>query len=793
MMKFPKYEFVSAGLSTRRIAQSSSMIGALLVLFATAAPLSASAAAYFVRVDGNDSVCNGTANAPSTAAPQCAFRTIQKSANVAVAGDNVSIQPGTFSETLSLTKAGTSAAPILFSGPGATLQGNLKVSGQYTIIDGITISPPTSGGLYAVSISGVHDTLRNCTVTAYGATASEQATAIGFEGGSFNTVEGCTIRDMNDIDVFHVWGHDNTIRNNYVTNIQQVNYNLNHTDFIQSWGYSGAQSYNILVEGNVVTNSSAQLGNTSNDGEAGLHDWTFRNNVFFNIGNAFFWGIPSSRFYNNVFYNVGKSQGYALSLYTQTGYSSVGVEIVNNAFVANIGDVDFHSTAVSQLAAYSNNYFATATFGTKGGTLGTNAVNGGDPKFKSASTGDFHLLTGSVLIGRGLSLASSFTTDGDGNTRGAVWDIGAFMYGGVVSTTTTTTSTAQGTTTTTAWATTTTTARATTTTTASTTTTTLASPPPATGQSVFTTQTPQTLNNTDGAGVNYELGLRFTPTAAGQIKAIRFYKSPSESGTHIGKIYAASGQLLASVTFSNESASGWQVQNLAAPLAVAANSEYTVSVNTGNSYYVATTNGLSASITSGSLRTPIGGGVYGPLGSKPAQSWQNSNYFRDVVFFPDVPQSLLTSQIPQTLSNTDGVNVNYELGMRFTSTAAGQIRAIRFYKAVQEIGTHVGKIYNANGQLLASATFTGESGSGWQVQSLSTPLNIAADTEYTVSVNTGNTYYVATANGLATQVMNGNLRSVVGNNGVFGPVGSRPTQSWQNSNYFRDVVFVPSP
>ncbi|MEZ0391079.1 MAG: hypothetical protein ACAH59_02610, partial [Pseudobdellovibrionaceae bacterium] len=37
---------------------------------------------------------------------------------------------------------------------------------------------------------------------------------------------------------------------------------------------------------------------------------------------------------------------------------------------------------------------------------------------------------------------------------------------------------------------------------------------------------------------------------------------------------------------------------------------------------------------------------------------------------------------------------------------------------------------------------------------------------------------------------NGSLRSVVGSNGVYGPVGARPTSSYQNSNYFRDIVFV---
>jgi hypothetical protein len=400
-------------------------------LLAGAASGSAFATSWFVRTDGSDTACNGKSNAAASAAPSCAFKTVRQSAGMAVAGDNVNIMAGTYPESVTLSNSGTSASPVVFAATGATLKGNLKMTGQYVTVSGLTISPPTAGGEYAVSLSGTHLWLRNCLVTAYGAAASDQATAIGFEGGAYNTVEGCTIRDLNDIDVFHVWGHDNTIRGNYVTNVNQVNYAQNHTDFIQSWGYSGAQAYNILVENNVVTNSTAQLGNTETDGEAGLHDWTFRNNVFANIQNAFFWGIPSSRFYSNVFYNVGNAQGYALSLYTQTNYSSVGVEIVDNAFVANQGDVDFHSTSPSQLAAFTNNYFASASGGTKSGPQGSSAVNGGAAKFVNPAGADFHLQSGSVLIGRGKALAT-FTTDKDGNTRSGTWDIGSYRYGGVV-------------------------------------------------------------------------------------------------------------------------------------------------------------------------------------------------------------------------------------------------------------------------------------------------------------------------------------------------------------------------
>lgn len=150
--------------------------------------------------------------------------------------------------------------------------------------------------------------------------------------------------------------------------------------------------------------------------------------------------------------------------------------------------------------------------------------------------------------------------------------------------------------------------------------------------------------------------------------------------------------------------------------------------------------------------------------------------------------SLFTTQLPKIAGEQDGVN--YELGMRFMSSSAGKITAIRFYKSAKESGQHIGKIYSSRGALLASVVFANESASGWQQQALAAPLAISANVEYTVSVNTGGMYYVDTINGFASQISNGALKSASGRNGVYGPVGSRPTSSWQQSNYFRDVVFV---
>ena len=153
-------------------------------------------------------------------------------------------------------------------------------------------------------------------------------------------------------------------------------------------------------------------------------------------------------------------------------------------------------------------------------------------------------------------------------------------------------------------------------------------------------------------------------------------------------------------------------------------------------------------------------------------------------------ESLFTTQTPASLHNSDGPTTNYELGMKFIPAVNGQITAIRYWKDSSETGTHTGRIWNASGSQLTSVVFSGETASGWQQQALPTPLSVTAGTQYIVTVNTGATYYVFTQNGLQTKITNGNLSSVAGTNGVFGPVGQYPTQAWNSSNYFRDVVFV---
>src|SRR5215467_12747185 len=80
-----------------------------------------------------------------------------------------------------------------------------------------------------------------------------------------------------------------------------------------------------------------------------------------------------------------------------------------------------------------------------------------------------------------------------------------------------------------------------------------------------------------GDGNSLELGVRFRSDVAGQVTGIRFYKSSTNTGTHVGHLWSNTGTLLASVTFSGETSSGWQQADFSSPVSIAANKTYVAS------------------------------------------------------------------------------------------------------------------------------------------------------------------------------------------------------------------------
>ena len=71
--------------------------------------------------------------------------------------------------------------------------------------------------------------------------------------------------------------------------------------------------------------------------------------------------------------------------------------------------------------------------------------------------------------------------------------------------------------------------------------------------------------------------------------------------------------------------------------------------------------------------------------------------------------------------------------MKFRSDEDGYITALRFYKQPNNTGTHVGHLWSGTGQLLAAATFTNETASGWQQAELPNPVPVTKDTTYVTS------------------------------------------------------------
>ncbi len=138
-----------------------------------------------------------------------------------------------------------------------------------------------------------------------------------------------------------------------------------------------------------------------------------------------------------------------------------------------------------------------------------------------------------------------------------------------------------------------------------------------------------------------------------------------------------------------------------------------------------------------------------------------------------------------------------EVGVKFRANQAGFITGIRFYKGSGNTGTHVGSLWSASGTKLGSATFTGESASGWQQVNFASPVAVAANTTYVASYYAPNGRYSTSDGYFTTPTTNGPLTALQdgadGANGVYkyGAAGF-PTVGYAASNYWVDVVYTTS-
>jgi hypothetical protein len=144
--------------------------------------------------------------------------------------------------------------------------------------------------------------------------------------------------------------------------------------------------------------------------------------------------------------------------------------------------------------------------------------------------------------------------------------------------------------------------------------------------------TPSNVTVNDPSSV--ELGVVFQASTAGAITAIRFYKGPQNTGSHVGNLWSASGALLATVTFTSETTSGWQQANFSSPVTITPGTNYVASYHTSG-FYSGDGGYFATALTSGPLTAPAGpNGVYayGSSSTYPTGSYNSTNYWVDVVF-----------------------------------------------------------------------------------------------------------------------------------------------------------------
>jgi hypothetical protein len=385
-----------------------------------------------------------------------------------------------------------------------------------------------------------------------------------------------------------------------------------------------------------------------------------------------------------------------------------------------------------------------------------------------------------------------------------------------------------------------------------------------------------------------ELGVKFFSDAPGYITGARFYKASANTGTHVANLWTGTGTLLATATFTAETASGWQQVSFPAAVPIAANTIYVVSYHTSVGHYSGSLDYfLGRSADNPPLHFPADGSAgpngvyrYGAAGSFPTNSFRSANYWVDAVYSATPPPlTIATTSLPSTVvglayssalrgsgglapyswslsagalplgftlnpatgaisgtstergtssftvqisdssnpvkvasqalsinigdpatsvwdSNTvpdivdAGADAPVELGVKFSSEMSGYITGARFYKASTNSGTHVANLWTSTGTLLATATFTAETASGWQQVSFPAPVRITANTVYVISYHTDVGHYSYTSGYFSGRSAHNPPLRLLDSVYTYTATRAFPTNTFESANYWVDVVFA---
>jgi hypothetical protein len=322
---------------------------------------------------------------------------------------------------------------------------------------------------------------------------------------------------------------------------------------------------------------------------------------------------------------------------------------------------------------------------------------------------------------------------------------------------------------------------------------TTAAPVSTTRATVFTSQ--QTVQPTSSQSSNdgsaIALGMKFRANTNGSVTALRFYKSSTNTGTHIGQLWSSAGTLLGQATFINETGSGWQEVSLPDTVAINAGTTYMVSYHSSAGNYSFTSNYFANAIVNGPL-TGLANGTDGSNGlysytttpAFPTGSYNASNYWVDVVFSsgnsgPDLTPPSVSSVSPSP--NATGVSTTVSITAVFSEPlSASSVTA--------------SSVYLQSGATSVPATLSYTAGSTNIILTPSSPLS--ANTVYTVTLKGGtgaNRILDAAGNALAADfVWNFTTGEIVNtgdpNQGPGGPILVISSSVNPFSRYYAEIL-----
>jgi parallel beta-helix repeat protein len=252
---------------------------------------SASAVDRFVSLTGSDTAA-GTITAP--------WKTIQKAANTAKAGDNVFIRAGTYKERVQINVSGTSTAPITFSNylsevvvldetgvtPGDDLSAIIRIPGRnYVTIKGfelrnfrttldtkVPVGILVDGACTGVKLlsNKIHHIEQNNTEDG---NFDANAHGIGVYGTSATPISGLVI-DGNELSYLRLGASEALALNGNVTNFTVSNNYIHHANniAIDVIGFEGTNSNKALDRarnGTIICNTITAIDSSTNPAYGG--------------------------------------------------------------------------------------------------------------------------------------------------------------------------------------------------------------------------------------------------------------------------------------------------------------------------------------------------------------------------------------------------------------------------------------------------------------------------------------------------------------------------------------------